>query len=137
MKLEFAFFAHLAHVYPDGSFSIINGGWTWIASTSFPSLCPNLSLVARFEFPSNECDRDHECSVKVTAPSGAVLQPSLSIKMRVPFNKVNASNPNTFTGQFKYDNFLIDAIGDYRFDFFFGDHSPGQSILHSIWAPKQ
>ena len=136
MKIDFTLFAGHAIVREDGTFDVLHGGYDRLTSASFPSVCTDLSLLARFVFEPNECGREYVCVVKVTAPDGNVLQPDLHVKMRVLVNELHPEKPNTLTGMFRYDGLLTAMPGVYRFSFFFGDFSPGHAEIEVVERAK-
>jgi len=131
MKLDFALFANHAVVRPDGLFSMLDGGIVELEATSIPAMCPNLSLMARFSFDADECGKEHKCVVKVTSPSGNVLEPDAAIVLKPTLNTRHPSIRSTFTAHFGYDRFACQEAGTYRFSFHVGESFVGDATLEA------
>jgi hypothetical protein len=114
---------------PDGAFSILDGGITWASGKSFPFHLANLVLVARFSFGPSECGKEYNCSVKVSAPDGNVLQPDLVIILKPELHKRHPETNNTFTAKFQYDRIQFLQAGFYRFSIFIDDTAVGEAVF--------
>jgi hypothetical protein len=132
MRLDFAVFASHATLQKNGLFSVLDGGLEWISAKSFPAICKDLVLLARFSFDPVECGREWTCSVAVTGPDGSELKPELSITFTPPPNQRHPELPNTFVGLYTYDRFALLSPGLYRFGFNIGEVFVGETTLEAI-----
>ncbi len=132
MKMDFAIFATHATIRSDGVFSLLDGGIAWIEANSFPAVCLNLSVLAQFSFDPAECDKNYECTAKVSSPDGNTLEPNLSVTLSPALNKRHPENSSTFTAHYLCDRFYLERAGFYRFAFHVGDLRLGEIALEGI-----
>jgi hypothetical protein len=132
MKMDFAIFATHATIRQDGVFSLLDGGIAWIEAYSFPAVCLNLSVLAKFAFAPAECGHTYECILKVKSPDGNTLEPKLSVMLNPVHNKRHPENPSSFTAHYLCDRFYLEGAGFYHFAFYVGDLCLGEVSLEGI-----
>ena len=132
MKLDFAVFAHSAFVLPNGTFSLLHGGYDWVAAKSFPTTMTDLVLLSRISFEASECGNNYDCIVKVSSPDGSILSPDLCIAMQPSINHRHPDEGNTLTCSFGYNGFVFMQPGFYRFALFIGDLQLGTAKIEFI-----
>ena len=132
MKLDNALFGYCAVIQPNGLFSLLNGGLAWVGVSGFPAKCNQLVLLAQFSFEPDECGKEYPCTVKVTSPSGDVLNPSQEITLKPIFHPKRIQPANTFLGLYNYDGFTFQTKGLHIFEFSVNGVAHGSVALEAI-----
>src|SRR5712692_8647127 len=73
MKADFALVAEYASAPPDGKLYVIGAGIRRVASPTFPTVLPNMSLVVSLRVPPAECGINHQLQLAFLDPDGVQL----------------------------------------------------------------
>ena len=137
MKPLFSFFAESVFVQDDGIFSVLRGGLDKLVAPELPATASHLVLLVRIRFEPGECDKVHQCVVKVFDPEGNQMTPDLTASV-IPFVDVkHPEKPNSMTLQFLYDNFTVRFPGFHVFQLFVDGNLICESALESVMEPAR
>src|SRR5258708_30723580 len=120
MELKYAFCARFAETTPDGTISMIGGGFNVLSGPTLPVLVPMLSVVARFEFTAEECGRAHEVSTSFIGPNGEPLREPMVLAITPTARESNQDIPSAATCVLSLVGASFDHAGDYAFRFSIG-----------------
>jgi hypothetical protein len=117
MELLTAFLAQSAEVVSDGRLYLLGGGIDAFDTDVLPTIVPPFSIVARFRFSSDECEKPHPYRLEITGPAGS--QFSLAIQSTVFPTKplyFEARGVNLFVA-ILINNLIFDLEGLWSFNF--------------------
>jgi hypothetical protein len=117
MEFRFAFLANGAEVGPDGRFFVLGGGIDGISVPSVPIRFPALAALARFHFPQEECQGQHQVELTLTLPDGGDSGIRISATVTPEPNKHFGHPGANVDVAFSLYNLLLTQAGVYRLNF--------------------
>lgn len=115
MRIAYAFFAKFVDLSPDGTFTVIGGGFTGLSTPTLPFVVPSLSFLVHLSLQTEECDQDHRLQIEVFDPTGS----KLALGNEVPFNlgqhRLDADLEKGFSTGLNVINFEFALAGKYEF----------------------
>jgi hypothetical protein len=115
MKADFALVAEYAAAPPDGKLYVIGGAIRRIASPTFPTVLPNMSLVVSLRVPPAECGINHELHLAFLDPDGAQLVAPPPFNVNAAPNADSRSLPAFVNIVANVGGLPLPRSGDYAF----------------------
>jgi hypothetical protein len=115
MKADFALVAEYASAPPDGKLYVIGGAIRRVASPTFPSILPNLSLVVSLRVPPAECGINHQLQLAFLDPDGEQLMAPPPFTINAAPNPDSKSLPAFVNIVANVGGLPLPRSGDYAF----------------------
>lgn len=115
MKADFALIAEAASAPPDGKLYVIGGAVRRVASPSYPTVLPSLSLVVSLSVPPAECGVEHELRLSFLDPDGVQLMAPPPFKVKADPNPDSKRLPAFINIVAMIGGLPVPKPGDYAF----------------------
>lgn len=137
MKVEFALLAEYGSSGADGRLNIVGGGLHRLGTPSFPTVVPNLCLVAGLELNSQEALERPEVEMRVLDPDGKSALPNASTaRLQAPPVATTTAMPGEVRLVWGIQGFIFTRPGTYMFELLYRGKSIIRLPLELVTSPN-
>jgi hypothetical protein len=121
LKADFALLAEYASGPPDGKLYVIGGGIRRMASATFPTAIPTMSIVVSLRVPPAECGIEHTLRFTYLDPDGAQLVALPPFALNAAPNPDSHHSPSFVNVVANLQGLPVPKPGDYAFSLVWAD----------------